>query len=163
MSNSYTSSQSQSASVLPAPMLPAASAYYADDEAYGQGKMLLGADSNNMPHPGTVESRDDNPVSESIETKGESTSGSDADQHDAISPDDRVRAKKQRKRRTVAAGLVGGAVGLVLLGPLGAVAGGVGSAVVTKRVGKKKERRMQQEYETRMGAGPIVTAVGITA
>jgi hypothetical protein len=55
--------------------------------------------------------------------------------------------KGRRKRRTVASGVAGGIVGLVALGPLGMIAGGVGSAVVAKRVGKRNEKRRMDELE----------------
>merc|ERR1712179_381555 len=55
--------------------------------------------------------------------------------------------KKSRKNRTVVAGLVGGAVGLVTLGPVGAVLFGYGSAVTTKEIGKQKERKIKRKHQ----------------
>eukprot|EP00523_Entomoneis_sp_CCMP467_P000654 CAMPEP_0168763154 /NCGR_PEP_ID=MMETSP0724-20121128/24213_1 /TAXON_ID=265536 /ORGANISM="Amphiprora sp., Strain CCMP467" /LENGTH=181 /DNA_ID=CAMNT_0008812341 /DNA_START=42 /DNA_END=587 /DNA_ORIENTATION=- len=56
-------------------------------------------------------------------------------------PKEILKMKKNRKRATVGAGVVGGAIGLVALGPLGAVVGGVGTAVATKQIGKRRERK----------------------
>lgn len=56
-----------------------------------------------------------------------------------------VDLRLRRKRRTVAVGVIAGVTGLILLGPLGAVIGGLGGALVTKSVGKRRERRRQSE------------------
>uniref|UniRef100_A0A7S2V6T6 Uncharacterized protein n=1 Tax=Entomoneis paludosa TaxID=265537 RepID=A0A7S2V6T6_9STRA len=60
-------------------------------------------------------------------------------------PDKITKMKLRRKRRTIAAGVTGGVIGLVALGPVGAVAGGVGSAVATKVIGKRMERRKMEK------------------
>mmetsp|Transcript_25929 Transcript_25929/g.38308 ORF Transcript_25929/g.38308 Transcript_25929/m.38308 type:complete len:240 (+) Transcript_25929:169-888(+) len=55
--------------------------------------------------------------------------------------------KKKRKTQTVVAGLVGGTIGLLTLGPPGAIIFGYGSAVGTKEFGKQKERRVKRKAE----------------
>jgi hypothetical protein len=67
--------------------------------------------------------------------------------HKKQSPAEISQMKGRRKRRTVVSGVAGGIVGLVALGPLGMIAGGVGSAVVAKRVGKRNEKRRMDEIE----------------
>jgi len=53
--------------------------------------------------------------------------------------------KKRRRGQTIFAGVAGGMVGLVALGPIGAVAGGVGGAMATKGIGKRMEKRMMNK------------------
>ena len=60
---------------------------------------------------------------------------------------DRFIMKQRRKRRTVAAGVIGGTIGLIFLGPIGAIGLGVGSALVAKHSGKARERDAQRRYE----------------
>mmetsp|Transcript_5231 Transcript_5231/g.11542 ORF Transcript_5231/g.11542 Transcript_5231/m.11542 type:complete len:197 (-) Transcript_5231:1164-1754(-) len=60
-------------------------------------------------------------------------------------PEEIVKMKKNRKRRTVVAGVTGATVGLVALGPIGMVFGGVGSAVTAKVVGKRMEKRKMEK------------------
>jgi hypothetical protein len=55
--------------------------------------------------------------------------------------------KERRKVGTVAVGVVGGFVGLVTLGPIGAVAIGATAAVATKQVGKRLEKRKLKKVE----------------
>ena len=64
-------------------------------------------------------------------------------------PREVLKMKKNRRRHTVAAGIAGGVVGLVALGPVGAVFGGVGSAVATKQIGKRREKRKMQKLADR--------------
>lgn len=51
----------------------------------------------------------------------------------------------KRKLRTVVAGVVSGAVGLVLAGPLVGVIGGLAGAYGTKAVGQRKESRLKDD------------------
>lgn len=55
------------------------------------------------------------------------------------------KKKSRRKGATVAAGVAGGVFGLLLLGPLGAVAAGVGSAAATRILGKRLEKRSRKQ------------------
>lgn len=66
--------------------------------------------------------------------------------------------KQERKQKTVTAGVVGGVIGCILLGPLGAVAFGWGNAAITKKLRKRQERILRAEFE-RQGRldTPIVT------
>ncbi|KAI2494604.1 hypothetical protein MHU86_19929 [Fragilaria crotonensis] len=64
-------------------------------------------------------------------------------------PLDRMAMKKRRKRRKIIAGVVGGTIGLVALGPLGAVGIGIGSALVVKHADRAHERRVLKKYEAR--------------
>jgi hypothetical protein len=57
--------------------------------------------------------------------------------------------KERRKVSTVAAGVAGGFVGLLVLGPIGAVVGGTTAAVATKQVGKRLEKRTLKKVEAR--------------
>ena len=58
----------------------------------------------------------------------------------------------RRKRRTVTAGVVGGTAGLLFGGPIGAIVVGVGSAVVAKRVNRRKEREFLDAAQSRKEA-----------
>jgi len=69
-----------------------------------------------------------------------------------------VRMKERRKRRTFVVGIVGGTIGLVLLGPIGAVAGGFGSALITKSIGKRRERRVATRLEREAAAAPLIVS-----
>ncbi|KAL7580345.1 hypothetical protein ACA910_004375 [Epithemia clementina (nom. ined.)] len=64
-------------------------------------------------------------------------------------PPEILKMKKNRRRYTVGAGVVGGVIGLVALGPVGAVFGGVGGAVATKQIGKRREKRKLQKLSDR--------------
>ena len=57
-------------------------------------------------------------------------------------PLDRMAMKTRRKRRKVIAGVVGGTIGLIVLGPLGAVGIGVGSALFVKHADRARERKL---------------------
>jgi hypothetical protein len=70
----------------------------------------------------------------------------------AIPKPDLSAMKKKRKRRTVAWGIVGGVAGLVVLGPLGAVAGGLMGALLTKARCKRREQRVMQCYQQKLTA-----------
>lgn len=72
---------------------------------------------------------------------------------------DRLRMKKIRKKRKVVAGVVGGTIGLVVLGPLGAIGVGVGSALVVKHSDKARERRLIRSYDDRMTQHRAATAI----
>lgn len=68
----------------------------------------------------------------------------------SVSPDVQsalLDMKIKRKRRTIASGVAGGTVGLLVLGPIGAVAGGMGGALLCKRAGKRRERRTRARME----------------
>mmetsp|Transcript_15492 Transcript_15492/g.25844 ORF Transcript_15492/g.25844 Transcript_15492/m.25844 type:complete len:162 (+) Transcript_15492:147-632(+) len=67
-----------------------------------------------------------------------------AHQHQQL---DRARMKKTRKRRKVMAGVVGGTVGLIALGPLGAIGFGAGSALVVKYTDRSREKRFLQRLD----------------
>lgn len=81
-------------------------------------------------------------------------------------PLDRLAMKKRRKRRKIIAGVVGGTIGLVVLGPLGAVGIGIGSALVVKHADRARERRLLNTYEARAAqdgiAFPVVREVTIS-
>ena len=55
--------------------------------------------------------------------------------------------KRDRKVRTTRAGVLGGVVGFVILGPIGAVGLGAGIAIATKRSLKRKEQNLRQKFE----------------
>jgi hypothetical protein len=80
-------------------------------------------------------------------------------------PPDRLALKKRRKRRKIIAGVVGGTIGLVILGPLGAVGMGIGSALVVKHADRAYERRSFDANEGRGAqqetASTVVRAVTI--
>eukprot|EP00545_Synedropsis_sp_CCMP1620_P012870 CAMPEP_0119004226 /NCGR_PEP_ID=MMETSP1176-20130426/1028_1 /TAXON_ID=265551 /ORGANISM="Synedropsis recta cf, Strain CCMP1620" /LENGTH=163 /DNA_ID=CAMNT_0006955911 /DNA_START=17 /DNA_END=508 /DNA_ORIENTATION=+ len=63
---------------------------------------------------------------------------------------DRFKMKKLRKRRKIVAGVIGGTVGLIILGPLGAIGIGIGSALVVKHSDRASERRLLRCYNDRM-------------
>jgi hypothetical protein len=60
--------------------------------------------------------------------------------------------KERRKVSTIAAGVAGGFVGLLVLGPIGAVVGGTTAAVATKQVGKRLEKRKLKKVDAEMFA-----------
>ena len=60
-------------------------------------------------------------------------------------PPEVEKMKVRRKRATIAAGVTGGIVGLIALGPVGAVVGGAGATLATRTVGKRKERKKREE------------------
>lgn len=62
-------------------------------------------------------------------------------------PPDMYQLKRKRKRKSVRNGLIGGAVGLIVCGPFGAIVGGFGTAGVTKLIHKKKEKRIWKAYQ----------------
>lgn len=55
--------------------------------------------------------------------------------------------KEDRKKRTVTSGFVGGAIGCIFLGPVGAVIGGTASAVITKKSRKRQERYLRDQLQ----------------
>jgi hypothetical protein len=57
--------------------------------------------------------------------------------------------KKDRKRQTLSAGIVWGAVGFLILGPVGAVVLGGGLAITAKRSLKKQERSLREQFQIR--------------
>jgi hypothetical protein len=61
-----------------------------------------------------------------------------------------AQMKRHRKAATVNSGLCGGLVGLILLGPLGALAVGAGSAMVTKHSLKRKEKALRKSLQGRL-------------
>lgn len=69
--------------------------------------------------------------------------------HHGTYPKEVLKMKVQRKRMTVAAGVTGGLVGLVALGPLGAVVGATGGAVATRAIGKRRERKTREKIAER--------------
>mmetsp|Transcript_20652 Transcript_20652/g.26646 ORF Transcript_20652/g.26646 Transcript_20652/m.26646 type:complete len:179 (+) Transcript_20652:137-673(+) len=74
-------------------------------------------------------------------------------------PKEILKMKKNRRRATVGAGVVGGVAGLLVLGPVGAVLGGAGGAVAAKQLGKRRERKRlekvsQQEIARQMENSP---------
>lgn len=60
--------------------------------------------------------------------------------------------KERRKVGTIAAGVAGGFLGLIVLGPIGAVVGGTTAAVATKQVGKRMEKRKLKKVNARQFA-----------
>ncbi|CAB9502545.1 expressed unknown protein [Seminavis robusta] len=60
------------------------------------------------------------------------------------------RMKMQRKAATVNSGLWGGLLGLILLGPVGAVGVGAGSAIMTKHSMKRREKVLRKRLEGRL-------------
>eukprot|EP00522_Entomoneis_paludosa_P008565 CAMPEP_0172439728 /NCGR_PEP_ID=MMETSP1065-20121228/614_1 /TAXON_ID=265537 /ORGANISM="Amphiprora paludosa, Strain CCMP125" /LENGTH=190 /DNA_ID=CAMNT_0013188449 /DNA_START=80 /DNA_END=652 /DNA_ORIENTATION=+ len=73
-------------------------------------------------------------------------------------PKEILKMKQNRKRATVGAGVVGGVAGLLVLGPVGAVLGGVGGAVATKQIGKRRERKRLQKISDQEIARQLETA-----
>ena len=55
--------------------------------------------------------------------------------------------KKERLQRQFAAGVGGAIVGFVLLGPLGALVGGICANKITKASGRSEEKRRRKQYE----------------
>jgi len=53
--------------------------------------------------------------------------------------------KVNRKRATIAAGVTGGILGVVVAGPLGAVVLGGGGAAATRAIGKRRERKKREK------------------
>jgi hypothetical protein len=68
-------------------------------------------------------------------------------------PLDRLAMKNRRKRRKVIAGVVGGTIGLVVLGPLGAIGIGVGSALVVKHADRAAERKFVDAHQGHAAQG----------
>lgn len=62
-------------------------------------------------------------------------------------PLDRMAMKTRRKRRKVIAGVVGGTVGLAVLGPLGAIGIGIGSALIVKHADRARERKLLDAHQ----------------
>jgi ammonia channel protein AmtB len=62
-------------------------------------------------------------------------------------PPNRLALKSRRKKRKVVAGVVGGTIGLVTLGPFGAIGIGIASALVVKHADRARERKLLRRYE----------------
>lgn len=62
--------------------------------------------------------------------------------------------KRRRLRRQKAAMIVGGIGGLVLLGPIGAIIGGLVAHTTTKAVGRGKQARMQRRLNQQQQQQP---------
>ena len=60
------------------------------------------------------------------------------------------RLKKHRKKATVRSGLVGGLVGFIFLGPIGALGIGAGSAAMTKHRLKRREKSLRNQLDGRL-------------
>jgi hypothetical protein len=71
-------------------------------------------------------------------------------------PDRVLQFKENRKARTVASAWAGGAIGLVTLGPLGAVVGATGGYAISKSVGKARERRLTRRCEEQQVVGDVL-------
>ena len=65
-------------------------------------------------------------------------------------PPDSQEMTKARKRKALRAGVIGGAVGMLICGPVGAVLVGVGCAHVSKRLSRKKERHIWMAYDLKV-------------
>lgn len=76
----------------------------------------------------------------------------------------KARMKRQRHRRTAGAALGGAIVGGLALGPLGAVAGGIVGGVVTKKICKGREKRVERKhYDTFKQVGNLPAYNGTVA
>lgn len=62
-------------------------------------------------------------------------------------PPNRIALKNRRKKRKVVAGVIGGTVGLLTLGPFGAIGIGIASALAVKHADRARERKLLQRYE----------------
>jgi hypothetical protein len=71
----------------------------------------------------------------------------------------RAQMKKTRKRRKVVAGVVGGTIGLITLGPLGAIGIGAGSALVVKYTDRSREKRFLQRLDDQSLQQQSTTAI----
>ena len=72
--------------------------------------------------------------------------------------------KRQRHRRTAGAALGGAIVGGLTLGPLGAVAGGIVGGVVSKKICKGGEKRVEREhFDTFKQVGNLPAYNGVVA
>ena len=58
--------------------------------------------------------------------------------------------KRRRKRDAVRVGIIGAVVGFVVCGPVGALLIGLGSAQISKRKNKKKERQIWMAYDLKV-------------
>ena len=65
-------------------------------------------------------------------------------------PPDSYGMKRRRKQDAVRAGIIGAVVGLVICGPVGALLVGLGSAHVSKRMNKKKEKQIWMAYDLKV-------------
>lgn len=61
-----------------------------------------------------------------------------------------TRLKEHRKKTTARSAMIGGIIGFLFLGPIGALGAGVGTAVVTKRRLKKKEKSVRRHLNGRL-------------
>lgn len=60
------------------------------------------------------------------------------------------RLKQHRKQATIKSGFIGGIVGLLVLGPIGALGIGAGSAVITKHRLKRREKSLRKQLDGRL-------------
>jgi hypothetical protein len=65
-----------------------------------------------------------------------------------LHPPNLLALKKRRKKRKVVAGVVGGTIGLLTLGPFGAIGIGIVSALAVKHSDRAREKRFLRRYET---------------
>ena len=61
-----------------------------------------------------------------------------------------ARLKEHRKKATARSAMVGGIIGLFFLGPIGALGGGLGAAIVTKNRLKRKEKSIRLHLNGRL-------------
>jgi len=98
-----------------------------------------------------VSDQDDGPIfCKATAIPAENTSRRVTTTYTVPPPPDMYHMKRKRKRKVLRNGLIGGAVGLLVCGPFGALLVGLGTAHVTKQVCKKKERQRLHLYETKV-------------
>jgi len=71
------------------------------------------------------------------------------DHPDMVPPPDIAKLKRRRRVAASTVGVVGGVTGLLVGGPIGAVALGVGGGLTVKAIGKRRERRKMRKYNQR--------------
>lgn len=74
-------------------------------------------------------------------------------------PPDSYEMKRRRKRDAVRAGMIGAVVGLVICGPVGAVLIGLGSAHISKRMNKNKEKQIWMAYDLKVAQQSEVAVI----
>jgi hypothetical protein len=70
----------------------------------------------------------------------------------ATRPPEVAAMRSRRKVATVASGVAGGVIGLAILGPVGALAGGFGGAMLTKQAGRRMERKQTERIAAQRDA-----------
>ncbi|CAB9503116.1 expressed unknown protein [Seminavis robusta] len=60
------------------------------------------------------------------------------------------RLKQHRKKATMRSGVIGGVIGMIFLGPIGALGVGAGSAIFTKCKLKRKEKSLRLQLQGRL-------------